>query len=70
MIGSVWWVASGSDIYAGRSAWRDLLTVINGVLPVIVFIVGIFIVWLEVDELRVENELKAEEKKAKTRKKK
>ncbi|MEM7825244.1 MAG: hypothetical protein QW412_00085 [Candidatus Aenigmatarchaeota archaeon] len=40
-----------------------LLTVIKGIVPLGVLLLGIFIVWLEWDELRIEKELKAEEEK-------
>jgi len=68
VIGSVWWVLQGSLQYTGHSGLSDLRTVLNGIIPPLVFLVGIFIVWLELDELRIEKELKTEEKK--TRKKK
>ena len=70
MIGSVWWIATGSQQIIHRSGWEDLKTVLNGVIPALIFVIGIFVVWLEMDELRVEKELKTEERKARTRKKK
>lgn len=45
--------------------WTSLLTVVAGVVPAFVCLIGIFIVWLELDELRIEKELAAEEKKMK-----
>ena len=70
VIGSAWWVAQGSQAFIARSGIADLITVINGALPVLVFVLGIFIVWLELDELRIERELKAEEEKEKKAKRK
>jgi preprotein translocase subunit SecG len=70
VIGSAWWIAQGSQAFIGRSGIADLITVINGALPVLVFVLGIFIVWLELDELRIERELKAEEEKEKKAKRK
>lgn len=45
--------------------WTALLTVVAGVVPAFVCLIGIFIVWLELDELKIEKELAAEEKKMK-----
>ena len=49
---SVWWVAQGSAAYLGRSGVQDIIAVINGVIPPLLFIMGLFVVWLEVDELK------------------
>jgi hypothetical protein len=70
VIGSAWWIAQGSKAYIGRSGIEDLITVINGAVPVLVFLLGLFIVWLELDELKIERELKAEEEKEKKKAKK
>lgn len=47
--------------------WVAFKTVVLGIIPALVFILGLFIVWLELDELRIEGELKEESKR--TRKK-
>jgi hypothetical protein len=44
-------------------AWRDVLTVLNGGLPLLFILIGIFIAWLEWDEWKIERELAMEEKK-------
>lgn len=64
VVGSVWWVLQGSLEYTRHSGLADLRTVLNGMVPPLVFLLGIFVIWLELDELRIEKELKAEEKKA------
>ena len=51
-------------------AWNDFLLLLNGGLPPIIALIGIFIVWLEWDEWKIERELAAEEKKEKKKKKK
>ncbi len=59
IIGSVYAVINYPD-------WELLsafITVVKGVVPALVFLIGLFIVWLELDELRIEKELKTEEKK-------
>lgn len=49
---------------------RSLWTVLQGTIPPFLIVIGLFIIWLELDEWRIEKELKAEEKKAKRRRKK
>lgn len=68
MVGSAWWVVRGSISYLGRSGLADLVTLLNGAIPVIVFLLGIFIIWLELDELKIERELAKEEKKSRKKK--
>jgi hypothetical protein len=68
VIGSVWWVVQGSEQYTGHKGLSDLRTVLNGIIPPLVFILGIFIIWLELDELRIEKELKTEERRGRRRK--
>lgn len=48
----------------------SLKTVVLGVIPPFLIIIGLFIIWLELDEWRIEKELKAEEAKEKKKKKK
>ena len=43
----------------------DFIIVLNGAIPPMVFLLGLFIVWLEYDEWKKEKELKAEEEKMK-----
>ncbi len=43
--------------------WESLITLIVGALPPFVMLIGLFIVWLELDEWRIEKELKKEEDK-------
>jgi len=64
VIGSVWAVL-------GYPEWGLLpafIIVVKGIVPVLVFLLGLFIVWLELDELRIEKELASEERRAKRRK--
>jgi hypothetical protein len=42
---------------------RAFLTVIEGTIPPLIALIGLFIVWLELDELRIERELRQEEEK-------
>jgi hypothetical protein len=47
------------------SPLRSLLTVLEGSIPPFIALIGLFVVWLELDELRIERELKQEEEKEK-----
>jgi len=48
----------------------SLKTVLLGIIPPFLIIIGLFIIWLELDEWRIEKELKTEEEKEKKKKKK
>jgi len=48
---------------------NSLFIVLQGMIPPFLIVIGLFIIWLELDEWRIEKELKAEEKKAKKKKK-
>jgi flagellar biosynthesis component FlhA len=54
------------EIHLRASLW----TVLQGIIPPFVLVIGLFIIWLELDEWRIEKELKEEEKKEKKGKKK
>ena len=63
VVASVWWILQGADQYLGnwtshRRGVADFVTVLDGILPVLIFLLGIFIVWLEVDEMKVEKEIR------------
>lgn len=58
VVASTWWILQGSQMYIGRSGVADLKTVINGIVPALVFLLGIFVVWLEFDEMKIEKEIK------------
>jgi len=67
LFGGVWWILQGSDQVINRHGIEDLKTVLNGVIPPFVILLGLFIVWLELDELKIEKELKQEERRSKRR---
>jgi hypothetical protein len=56
IMGSAWVVC----MYTLDEFWL----IVKGIVPPLVFIVGLFIVWLECDELRIERELKQETARA------
>ena len=63
MIVSIWWIVSDKF-----GALLDLKTVLNGVIPIAIFLLGIFILWLELDEIKIEKEIKRETRKRTRRK--
>jgi hypothetical protein len=75
LIGVLIVVAALYYIFAGipgylKPALSDVLTVLNGAIPLFVILLGIFIAWLEWDEWKIERELAKEEKKLQAEKKK
>jgi len=62
VIGSVYYVVT-NPLNLTPTAWNAFKTVIYGIIPPFLFLVGLFIVWLELDELRIEKELKREERR-------
>ena len=67
MAASVWWIVQGSFQLIGRDAVADLVGFVNAAIPLGLFVVGIFVVWLELDEIRIEREIRAEAKRKKKR---
>ena len=57
-------------VYYYESLLPAFITVVKGIVPAFVFLLGLFIVWLELDELRIEKELKTERKRVVRKKKK
>jgi hypothetical protein len=67
--GAILLVASIWYMYVSASAQQALVTVIKGVVPPFVALVGVFVIWLELDELKIEGETKSEKAAKKPRKK-
>ncbi len=51
----------------GINWWNNFLIVVTGTIPALLVLIGIFIVWLEGDELSAEKEMKAEEETMETK---
>jgi len=62
IVGSVWWVLQGSQQFLSRNGLNDFISIVNGGLPPLIFLIGLFVVWLELDELRIEKELSEKKK--------
>jgi len=41
--------------------WGNFITVLTGIIPALLILIGLFVVWLEADEIKAEREIKAEE---------
>ena len=60
----------------GTSNWfpgdwlTNFLIVLTGFIPPFLIIIGLFVVWLEIDEIKAEREIRAEEEKEKEEKSK
>ena len=48
---------------AGTFWLKNFIVTLTGVIPPFLILIGLFVVWLELDEIKAEKELKAEEKK-------
>lgn len=72
VIASVWWIVQGSTVLYGiknvhtvtqRTALADLITIVNGGIPIFLAFIGLLIIWLEWDNLRMQKEVVEEKKK-------
>lgn len=50
--------------------WHNFVVVVTGVIPALLILLGVFIVWLESDELKAGKEMKAAEEPVEKPKKK
>ncbi len=62
VIGVILIVGSAWVVY--KYTLDEFWLIVKGIVPPLVFIVGLFIVWLEYDELRIERDLKQETARA------
>lgn len=61
-------VVGGVDF--GNIDWLgSFITIVEGFIPAFLILVGLFMVWLEADELKMQKELEKEEEKPKKGKK-
>lgn len=62
------------DIYPivglGINWISNLFIVITGIIPLLLILLGLFVMWLEIDELKAQKEINKEEKKEKKEDKK
>jgi len=51
------------DVGVGTFWLRNFITMLTGIIPPLIIVIGLFVVWLELDEIKAEKELKSEEVK-------
>ena len=70
IIASIWWIVMGSDVISGfkgsatltsRPALADLVTVLNGSIPLLFILLGLLMVWLEWDTMSTQRKVSKEE---------
>jgi hypothetical protein len=49
----------------GINWFNNFIIVLTGIIPPFLILLGLFVVWLEIDDMKAEKELKKEEKKSK-----
>jgi uncharacterized membrane protein YciS (DUF1049 family) len=67
-IGLGLFVDSVTPIFGTTGTWgidwlTNFIIVLTGTIPALLILLGLFVVWLEIDEVKAEREIKAEEKK-------
>jgi hypothetical protein len=60
----------GTDSWIPNDWLYNFLIVLTGFIPPFLIIIGLFVVWLEIDEIKAEREIRAEEEKEKKEKEK
>jgi hypothetical protein len=69
LLGAVILIGSVSYMYTNQYGfWGDFLTIVNGIVPPFVALLGVFIIWLELDELKVNREIQEGNENAKRKK--
>jgi len=64
IIGLVLFVLSPMAILGYTIDWiKNFIILVTGIIPIFLIIVGLFVVWLELDELKAQRELAREEVK-------
>ncbi len=53
----------GTSGYIPGDWLTNFLVVFTGFIPAFLILIGLFVVWLEIDEIKAERELRAEEEK-------
>ena len=64
VIGGLYWYFVNLSLGTGLMNWQAFIVVFKGFFGVFAFLLGLFIVWLEADELRIKKDRKREEEVA------
>lgn len=63
----VWWYIPGGDVnallqsYSSLTNYQSLVAMFQGTIGVIAVLIGIFVVWLEHDEIKMRREMESED---------
>jgi len=66
---SLYYIFKGFPFLGLSKAWPEVLALLKGAIPLVVLVLGVFIIWLEWDEIKIERELEEEKKTTKRKKK-
>jgi len=63
LIGALLLISSIYYVYNNTyGALDNLIVVLNGTVPALVALVGVFIIWIELDDIKVKREMKKSKK--------
>lgn len=65
LVGLFLWVDSIWLHYTRVAWWDHFLNIVKGIIPAILILIGLFMVWLQMDEIKADKELKKEPKPSK-----
>ncbi len=63
-------ILGGSGRFLGTDWLGNFWIVVSGSIPPFLILMGLFVVWLEIDEIKAERELRREEEEEKKKEKK
>ena len=64
LIGAIAYMYMNFDpLERGYGSLKSLYIVLNGLVPPFIALLGLFIVWLELDEMKISREMKSRKKK-------
>ncbi|MFH0956291.1 MAG: hypothetical protein V1813_00350 [Candidatus Aenigmatarchaeota archaeon] len=59
-VDSVLWNYGGRLTGMSIAWWHNFVVVVTGIIPAFLILIGLFVVWLEADELKAEKEISSE----------
>ncbi len=63
LVGVILLISSIYYVYTNQyGAWGNLLVVLNGTVPAFVALIGVFIIWIELDDIKVKKEMNKSKK--------
>ena len=59
-VDSVLWNYGGKLTGISITWWHNFVVVVTGIIPAFLILIGLFVVWLEADELKAEKEISSD----------